>query len=184
MPTQGGQRKVIACDTVVFTGDWIADHELLRMASIDLDPASSGPVVDAAMRTSQEGVFAVGNLNHPVETADVVALEGEYVAARILEHLHGRPTTGPTVPLVVDEPIRWITPSRYAPDGPRPARGRLVSWVDHYIPRPVISVIQDGQQIARKQLLWPAAPGRAFRIPASVLKGVDAKGGQVRISVH
>lgn len=182
--TRTGQRKVITCDTVVVTGDWIADNELLRMAGIDLDAASSGPAVDAAMRTSKAGVFAVGNLNHPVETADVVSLEGEKVATHILDYLNDRRPTSLTVPLVVDKPIRWISPSRYAPDGPRPARERLVSWVDRYIPRPVITVTQDGRPVARKQLLWPAAPGRAFRIPASVLNGVDARGGQARISVH
>ncbi|HIZ38265.1 MAG TPA: NAD(P)/FAD-dependent oxidoreductase [Candidatus Ruania gallistercoris] len=182
--TATGRRRVIACDTVVFTGDWIADHELLRMAGIELDAASSSPVVDTAMRTSKDGVFAVGNLNHPVETADVVALEGEFVAARIVEYLRGKGRAGATVPLAVDGPIRWISPSVYAPAGPEPARKRLVAWVDRFIPRPVVTVTQGGQQLARRQLLWPAAPGRAFRIPSSMLHGVTEGGGEVRIAVH
>ncbi len=52
-----GQRSRIDCDTVVFTGDWIPDHELLRMAGVAIDPASGAPIVDAAMRTSSAASF-------------------------------------------------------------------------------------------------------------------------------
>ncbi len=53
--TRTGQRRIVACDTVVFTGDWIPDHELARSAGLDMDPNSLGPVVDTALRTSREG---------------------------------------------------------------------------------------------------------------------------------
>ena len=36
----------------------------------------SGPLVDTALRTSRPGVFAAGNLVHPVDTADVAASTG------------------------------------------------------------------------------------------------------------
>lgn len=178
-----GQRRHIECDTVVFTGDWIPDNELLRMAPVELDPGSLAPVVDASMSTSRQGVFAVGNVNHPVETADVVAIEGEYAADRIIEHLRGRRAPAATVRLEVTEPIRWISPANYAPSGPVPARGRLVTWVDRFIPRPVVSVTQGDRPIARKQLPWPAAPGRPFRIPSTVLRGVEVQRGNVTITV-
>ena len=48
-----------------------------------------GPVVDTALRASVPGVFAVGNLVHPVETADVAALDGVHVATRVVEWLAG-----------------------------------------------------------------------------------------------
>ncbi|MGC5629859.1 NAD(P)/FAD-dependent oxidoreductase [Georgenia sp. Z1344] len=181
--TRTGDRKVLECDTVVFTGDWIPDHELLRSAGVELDPASGSPVVDAAMRTSKANVFAVGNVNHPVETADVVAIEGAVAAERILEHFGGRPAPEASVRLVADDPIRWVSPSRLAPGGPAPARDRLVCWVDRLVPRPVVTVSQGGHRLARKRLAWPAAPGRAFRIPSSMLDGVDAAGGDVRIAI-
>jgi hypothetical protein len=46
-----------ACDTVVFTGDWIPDHELARLAGLAVDPGSRGPLVDQRLRTSIPGVF-------------------------------------------------------------------------------------------------------------------------------
>jgi NADPH-dependent 2,4-dienoyl-CoA reductase/sulfur reductase-like enzyme len=51
--TDSGDRRVIDCDTVVVTGDWIPDRELARGAGIALDAATKGPLVDTARRTSQ-----------------------------------------------------------------------------------------------------------------------------------
>ena len=78
-----GSRMVVDCDTVVFSGDWIPDHELARTGGLAMDPATRGPVVDAALRTSSPGVFAVGNLLHPVDTADGAALDGRHVVAAV-----------------------------------------------------------------------------------------------------
>jgi thioredoxin reductase len=185
--TRTGERRVIDCDTVVLTGDWIPDNELLRMAGADIDPASRAPVVDAAMRTSVPGVFSVGNVNHPVDTADVVALEGRFAADRVREYLAAPGATwagGPTTRIVPDAPIRWISPSAWGPDRTEPARRRLVAWVDRLIRRPVVTVTQDGRTLARKRLAWPAAPGRVFRIPSELLDDVSPGGGDVRISVE
>ena len=85
----------IDCDTVVTTGDWIPDHELARTGGLDLDPATRGPVVDAALRTSRPGVFAVGNLVHPVDTADGAALDGRHVASAVQAWLGGRDEPAP-----------------------------------------------------------------------------------------
>ena len=45
-----GARTTVECDTVVFTGDWIPDHELARTGGLAMDPATRGPVVDAGLR--------------------------------------------------------------------------------------------------------------------------------------
>lgn len=178
-----GEQRTIECDTVVFTGDWIPDHELVRLAGLELDPANGSPVVDAAMRTSRPGVFAVGNLNHPVETADVVALEGIHVADRLTEYLNGSPWPGDGVRLRVEPPLRWISPGIHRPGDPEPARRRLVGWIDEFITSPVVTVTQGDRQVSRTRLAWTAAPGRAFRIPSKVLQGVDPAAGDVTISV-
>ena len=39
-----GARRIVECDTLVLTGDWIPDHELARSAGLDMDPATRGPV--------------------------------------------------------------------------------------------------------------------------------------------
>ena len=43
-----GAARFVPCDTVVFTGDWIPDHELARRAGLAMDPGTRGPVVDTS----------------------------------------------------------------------------------------------------------------------------------------
>ncbi|MER5779532.1 NAD(P)/FAD-dependent oxidoreductase, partial [Streptomyces sp. NPDC002039] len=71
-----GRSGVLACDTVVFTGDWIPDHELARRGGVTLDGSTRGPCVDASFRTRTPGVFAVGNALRGVERAATAASEG------------------------------------------------------------------------------------------------------------
>src|SRR6202035_5092884 len=78
-----GAARAVPCDTVVFTGDWIPDHELARLAGLDMDAGSRGPVVDTTLATSVPGVYAAGNLVHAAETADVAALGGRHAARQI-----------------------------------------------------------------------------------------------------
>jgi len=179
-----GHRRRIDCDTVILTGDWIPDHELLRSADIAVDPASRGPLVDTALRTSRDGVFAIGNLCHPVDTADVAALDGHAVATRVDAYL-STASTAPSqaVRLYAGPALRWIAPGVVRAGDPAPPRGRLLSWTDHRVRRPRITLCQNGRMIASRQLSWPAVPGRVFRIPADLLDAVDYTGGDVTIDI-
>ena len=169
-----GARRTVRCDTVITTGDWIPDSELARAAGLDIDPATRGPRVDSALRTSAPGVFAAGNLLHPVDTADVAALDGRHLAAEVRHWLRARHTPGPGVTLIADPPLRWIAPQILRPGDPAPARRRLLAWSDAYVPVPRIQAIQDGRVLASRHLPWPAAPGRVFRIPSSLLTRAGA----------
>ncbi len=55
-----GAARFVPCEVVVFTGDWIPDHELARLAGLAMDPGTRGPAVDTALSTSLAGVFAAG----------------------------------------------------------------------------------------------------------------------------
>src|SRR5215467_6202058 len=82
-----GETRFVPCDLLVFTGDWIPDHELARAAGLEMDPGTGGPVVDTALETSVPGVFAAGNLVHAAETADIAALGGRHAARGIAAFL-------------------------------------------------------------------------------------------------
>jgi len=180
-----GRRRVVECDTVVVTADWIPDNELARAAGLALDDASGSPRIDASLRTDQPGVFAIGNLVHPADTADVAALDGAAVVPHVLAFLRGeRPEASAYVDLTVEAPLRWVSPSRLALDDGPPPRGRLLLWVDEYIRLPTVVVSQDGRAVARMRLPWPAAPGRVFRVPSSVLDDVDRRGGPIVLGLE
>ncbi len=169
---------------MILTGDWIPDHELARLGGLDLDPATLGPVVDAGLRTSRPGVFAAGNLVHPVDTADVAALDGVHVAAQVQDWLASGSGSGADgVRLVAEAPLRWVTPGVLRPDDPAPARGRLLAWTDELVPRPRVAVRQGGRVVGRMRLAWPAAPGRVFRVPSTILDGVDRRGGTAHLEL-
>ncbi|TCP48470.1 thioredoxin reductase [Tamaricihabitans halophyticus] len=178
-----GNRTTIPCDTVVLTGDWIPDNELFRSAGIALDPATRGPVVDTELRTDRPGLFAAGNVLHPVDTADIAALDGVQVAAGVLDYLAEQRRDGQHVRITADQPLRWIAPMIQRVGARPPARKRLLAWVDGYVPFPKVVARQGGRVIAQRRLPWPAVPGRVFRIPSEMLSGARPDGGEVRISL-
>jgi thioredoxin reductase len=99
----------IECDTVVFTGDWVPDHELARRDGLGMLPGAKSPVVDAGLHTERPGVFAIGNLVHPAETADICALDGRHVAASVLDWLTLRNWPLAVHPIEVELPIAWAS---------------------------------------------------------------------------
>lgn len=178
-----GARRRVECDTVIVTGDWIPDNELARAAGLDLDPATRGPIVDAALRTSSDGVFAAGNVVHPVDTADVAALDGRHVAEQVRGWLAGHTDRAPGSRIEAQAPLLWITPQILRVGDPAPPRRHYLLWTDRYVRTPCIEVHQDGRRLAARRLPWPAAPGRAVRLPAELLRHADPQGGTVRVSL-
>ncbi len=180
---ESGLREVIGCDTVVFTGGWIPDHELARSGGIALDPGTLGPRVDTALRTERAGIFAAGNLLHPVDTADVAALDGAHVARSVLGFLRGATPSEVAVRLVADAPLCWVAPSMMRPGDPAPARGRLLLWVDELVRAPRVTARQDGRLLRSMRVAWPATPGRVFRVPWSILRSVRPDGGDIHLAL-
>ena len=176
-----GKRRVVECDTVVFTGDWIPENELARTRGVNLDVGSLGPVIDAGLRTSEPGVFAIGNLVHPVDTADVAALDGRHVAERVLAHLAGEQVPTPAIPIEAEPPFTWIAPSRFRPGDVRAARNRALLWSVEARRLPRVEVSQDGRVLANRVLGWPLSPGRVFRIPWTMFSGARADAGGIRV---
>lgn len=178
-----GRSRVVACDTVVFTADWIPDHELAVKLGLELQPGSLAPLVDTALRTELPGVFAAGNLLHPVDTADNAALDGRRVAASVRRWLSGARNRADGVPVHAGEPLTWVAPGLVRPGDPAPVGGRLVAWTSEYVRFPTVVAVQDGREIGRVRTPWPAAPGRIFRIPFSVLAGLEPSGSAVEVRV-
>jgi hypothetical protein len=183
MRTDSGRRRIVACDTVVFTGDWIPDNELARLGGITIDPGHLGPLVDTALRTSADGVFGAGNLLHPVDTADIAALDGRHVAGSVHRWLEGDRPRPLVVRLVAAEPFAWVSPGIVGLGDVAPARDRVLLWPTEYRPMPRVVVRQDGAVVGHRILPWPAAPGRVFRVPWSVLSGIRPGGGDVTIGL-
>lgn len=177
-------RHTVPCDTLVTTGDWVPDHELARTAGLDIDPASKAPIVDASFQTSRPGVFAVGNLAHPVDTADVAAIDGRHVAGRVIAWLDGAAGSRATTRVRAAGPLQWISPGILHARSGLPARHRYLAWSDQHVSLPTVTVRQGGTVLSSRRLPWPASPGRIFRIPAGLLAGAEPGAGDVEVAIR
>jgi thioredoxin reductase len=175
-----GTTRAVECDTVVFTADWIPDHELAVMGGLDMDPATRGPAVDTALRTSRESAFAAGNLLQGAEPADVAALSGRHAAATAAEYLRGSAWPEQRVPIECEAPLQWISPNVVSSRASAPPRGCFALRSNEFVSGPRIEVAQDGRT------LWDGRirrllPRRSARLPAGWAAKVEPAGGPVRV---
>jgi thioredoxin reductase len=179
-----GASRFVPCETVVFTGDWIPDHELARRAGLDMDPGTRGPAVDTTLATSAEGVFAAGNLVHAAETADVAALSGRHAARHIVAALGAGPLrSGPgaaRLPVLVEPPLRWISPNAVGVPAAPPPLGRFVLRSADFRRLARLEVRQDGRLLARSRPVR-LVPERPVHLDASWLPQVNPAGGPLRV---
>ena len=178
-----GKRRTFACDTVVFTGSWIPDHELARLRGLEIDPQHRGPVVDSALRTSADGIFGAGNLLHPVDTADVAALDGRHVSEAVRRYLDQDPAPGPAVRLRAEPPFTWVAPGLIRPGDIPPTRGHASLWASEHRPFPRVTVRQGGRVIAQRRLPRLVSPGHVVRVPWDLFSQVDPDAGDVVVGL-
>ncbi len=177
----GGDRRAVAVDTVVFTGDFIPDHELARRAGVPLCPGTRGPASEADGTTRVDGMFAAGNLVHPVETADLAARRAEAVGIAAAAWLR-RGATGMVKEVAVvraADPLRWVVPNLVDP-AKEPEGAVLVRSRD-FVERPRLDVTQGGRLLGSYRLRR-LVPNRSQRIPSDW--GREVRGGEdVLVSV-
>jgi thioredoxin reductase len=169
--------RAVACDTVVFTADWVPDHELAATAGLELDPLTRGPAVDAALRTSSAGVFGAGNLLHGAEQADVAALSGRHAAAGVGRYLRDGVWPAHRVPIVCERPLGWIAPNAVA-GAEAPARGRFALRAREFVRGPRIEIAQ-GDRVLWSGRRPRVMPGRSAGLPSAWVEEVDPAGEPV-----
>jgi thioredoxin reductase len=176
-----GRARFVECDTVVFTADWIPDHELTVMAGIELDPVTRGPAVDPALRTSRRGVFAAGNLLHGAEQADVAALSGRHAGAGVVRYLADGDWPAERAPIVCEPPLGWIAPNVAGPD--TPPRARFLLRARDFLRAPRVEIAQ-GDAVLWTGRLARLMPGRSARIPHGWTARVDLAGPEARVRLR
>jgi thioredoxin reductase len=176
-----GRTRAVACDTVVFTADWIPDHELSVTAGLELDPGTRGPQVDTALRTTRAGLFAAGNLLQGAEPADVAALSGRHAAVAVAGWLNQSDRWPKRVPIVCHPPLLWISPNAVS-GGEPPPRDRFALRSSAFLAGPKIEIRQ------HDRLIWTGrlrgmVPGRSSSLPASWLAKVDPHGSMIDVQL-
>ena len=80
---RNGVEKIIACDTIVFTGNWIPDNELVRRGGFAIDSTYKSPIVSADAQIAGTSIYAVGNLVLPIKAADKCAVDARVTAKKV-----------------------------------------------------------------------------------------------------
>ena len=156
-----GSRRDIACDAVIFTGEFVPEAALLGNHSGLVPNTSLGPVVDQHWRTANPLIYAAGNVLRSVETAAWSAREGAAAADAIADDLGGV-RSGRRIPIEVGDPIRLVVPGAIAlpvtPLGPLQMQIRMARRaVGHFV------LASDGAEIWSSPRL-SARPERRYSI--------------------
>ena len=89
-----GTEEYISCDTLLLSCGLIPENELSAGLGVELNPVTSGPVVNESLETNVEGVFACGNVLHVHDLVDYVSEEaenaGRNAAAYIMRSMRGQ----------------------------------------------------------------------------------------------
>lgn len=102
----------IPCDTLVLSVGLIPENELSIGAGVDIDPRTSGAVVDENLMTGVDGIFAAGNVLHVHDLVDFVSLEAERLAKAAVQYLQKGGLAQCSLSVIAGEAIGHIIPHR------------------------------------------------------------------------
>ena len=165
-----GRRREIDCDTVIFTGDWIPDHELARAGACR---STAGHAVRWSILPNEPR----RRVCSPSETSSIPSTprtsphwtEQRSSTQCSTTSVRRDGTRRPVCACESNFPCGGSARGSCGPTGrPRP-RGRYLLWTEELVRLPHIWIRQDDKVLARKTLAWPASPGRVFRLPSALL---------------
>lgn len=112
-----GTEKDFEVDTLLLSVGLIPDNELLKKMGVEMNPITSGAIVDDHYQTSIEGVFAAGNSLHVHDLVDYVSQEGYEAGKQAARYANREINFEQQVNVVVKHPIRYSIPSTISNDG-------------------------------------------------------------------
>ncbi len=113
-----GTEEDYDCDTLLLSVGLIPENELSRAAGVDMNPVTSGPVVNESLETSLEGVFACGNVLHVHDLVDFVSEEAAAAGRNASAYVKGSRTaeSGREIRMNPTEGVRYTVPSVIRPE--------------------------------------------------------------------
>lgn len=107
-----GTEEYIPCDTLLLSCGLIPENELSRLAGIDLNPVTNGPLVNESLETQVEGIFAAGNVLHVHDLVDYVSEEAAAAGRSAAAYLLSAQAPAQTgVPILCQDGVRYCVPS-------------------------------------------------------------------------
>lgn len=102
----------IPCDGIIFSGEFVGEHTLIRNSHLKLKPNTGCPLIDQYGRCSDNIYYATGNMTHPADMGDQCYLEGLKVGKNVADSLQSELyQTGEKLEIHHDERIKFTMPS-------------------------------------------------------------------------
>lgn len=113
-----GTEEDYDCDTLLLSVGLIPENELSRGAGVEMNPVTSGPVVNESLETNIEGVFACGNVLHVHDLVDFVSEEAGAAGRNAAACVQGKEkkNTGRVIRINPTEGVRYTVPSTIRPE--------------------------------------------------------------------
>ena len=176
-----GRRREVACDTVVFSADWVPDRGSQSWAGSSSTRSRAGrpstPACTARGRECSRRATAprrrAGRRRGPERTP----------CGRVGQPLSGhREWPAQRVRVHCQPPLGWIAPNALSRGGgpaAAPARGHFALRACEYLRAPRVEVVQDGRELWSGRLAR-LMPGRSARLSARWTDRVDPQAGPCR----
>jgi thioredoxin reductase len=174
-------RRGIDCDTVILTGEWVAEGSLALAAGLRADKRNGGrPSATAGGTTSLPGIYAAGSVVKPGESAASATRSGRTVAEAVANQLSRPPglDTTPGLSMEWESPIRWVSPQRASSRRPVPLELRVDQWVtDSTVVFRTDGTVLDTVSVRR------LVPGRTYTFDGAWMGRVEEDGARVQVSI-
>lgn len=108
-----GTEEEYTCDTLLLSCGLIPENEISRSIGVDMEPVTSGPIVNESLETSAEGVFACGNVLHVHDLVDFVSEEAATAGRNAASYVKAGGSLGELgteIPIQAVDGVRYTVP--------------------------------------------------------------------------
>ena len=106
-----GTQEHYDCDTLLLSVGLIPENELSRGIGVAMSPVTSGLEVNDCLETSQEGIFACGNVLHVHDLVDYVSEEASLAGKNAAAYVKaGEKKAGRKVAITAENGVRYTVP--------------------------------------------------------------------------
>lgn len=111
-----GTEERYTCDTLLLSCGLLPENELSKAAGVDINPVTSGPIVNDSLETSIDGVFACGNVLHVHDLVDYVSQEAATAGKNAAKYIqNGKDVDAKEVEILPVDGVRYTVPKFIRP---------------------------------------------------------------------
>lgn len=169
------------CDTVLLSVGLIPENELTRTAGIEIDPRTNGAVVFENMETSENGIFACGNVVHVHDLVDFVTGESQRAGKAAADFvLGGEKSRDNCIELETNEFVNYTVPQKIRRGAEKAEIFFRVRWI---FEKSSVTVT-DGDTVIAKFKREHMAPGEMEKIALPKVLLDKIQSGRIKVSAQ